>query len=109
LEPQGQVCLTILATYNTAGVKTTPAYTEAFEPLGKTTVFSRKVCLYKLTKQANAQLDFDMCTNNKCEWRPRLITAAAERMDDPLGGVKLRGQPVAAAEVARGRMWRSLP
>ena len=26
-----------------------------------------QVCLYKITKKANAKLYFDMCTNNKCE------------------------------------------
>jgi hypothetical protein len=30
------------------------------------TSFTRTVCLHKLTKQADASLTFDMCSNNKC-------------------------------------------
>lgn len=64
---QGPVCVTIAATYDTSNVRTTPSYTDSFEPLAPTTTFSKTVCLHKLTRQANAKLDFDMCTNNQCE------------------------------------------
>lgn len=61
------MCVEITALYDTSRVRTTPAYTEAFEELGAVTPFTRTVCLHKLTHQANAELDFDMCTNNECE------------------------------------------
>jgi len=70
------MCFEIYAAYDTANVKTTPSYTDAFEPLGATTEFTRKVCLYKLTRQANAKLEFDMCTNNECEWVRSLVCGA---------------------------------
>lgn len=41
--PQGPVCVDITAKYNTAGVKTTPPYTDAFEPLGDVTTVTHKV------------------------------------------------------------------
>ncbi|GBF90081.1 hypothetical protein Rsub_02789 [Raphidocelis subcapitata] len=62
----GETCVEVYATYDTSKVVTSPPYEQYYEPLGEeTTVFSRKVCLYKLTKQADATLKFDMCTSNK--------------------------------------------
>ncbi|KIY95900.1 hypothetical protein MNEG_12061 [Monoraphidium neglectum] len=62
----GETCVEVMAVYNTSRVATSPRYDQWYEPLGEdTTTFSRKFCLYKLTKQADATLKFDMCTSNK--------------------------------------------
>ena len=63
--PDGETCVEVFATYDTARVQTSPDYQQWYQPLGEQTAFSRKVCLYKLTKQADATLTFDMCTSNK--------------------------------------------
>jgi hypothetical protein len=68
-KPQGETCVEVLATYNTSRVRTSPPYQYDYAPMGDTTTFSRKVCLYKLTQQADATLTFDMCSSNKCELR----------------------------------------
>lgn len=64
---QGENCVEIYATYDTSKVVTSPPYEQYYQPMGDFTTFSNKVCLYKLTKQADATLKFDMCTSNKCE------------------------------------------
>jgi hypothetical protein len=66
----------IFATYDTSKLVTSPPYEQYYEPLAETHVFSRKVCLYKLTKQADATLTFDMCSSNKCECKGRLGAGA---------------------------------
>ncbi|GBF95902.1 hypothetical protein Rsub_08493 [Raphidocelis subcapitata] len=63
--PDGPICIEISASYDTGAVSTTPSYTDLFEPLAPTTTFKRTVCLHKLTRQADAKLDYDMCINNK--------------------------------------------
>jgi hypothetical protein len=58
----------VFATYDTSKLITSPPYEQFYEPLQETQVFSRKVCLYTLAKQADATLTFDMCSSNKCEF-----------------------------------------
>lgn len=40
---QGDTCVEISATYDTSRVVTSPDYTQHYQALGETTVFSRKV------------------------------------------------------------------
>ncbi|KAI8470461.1 MAG: hypothetical protein J3K34DRAFT_420580 [Monoraphidium minutum] len=61
----GETCVEVMATYDTSKLVTSPPYQQWYQPYGDTHTFSRKVCLYKLTKQADATLKFDMCTSNK--------------------------------------------
>jgi hypothetical protein len=89
-----------MASYDTRKVKTSPPYEQYYEPLGATTVFSRKVCLYKLTKQADATLTFDMCTSNKCEWRKG---GRGKRV--PRGGGECVSPPLPCASFNPLRPW----
>ena len=92
--PDGQHCVEVTAAYDAARVRTSPPYAElGFEELGATMPVSRTVCVFKLTKQAEASLDFDMCTNNEmtlnvADVRPLPVNVSLDA--EPTGKTLLR-------------------
>jgi hypothetical protein len=65
---QGLTCIEVKAAYSTSAFATTPDYTTLGVPaLAASTVFSKQVCVFKMTRQASAVLKFDMCTTDTCE------------------------------------------
>ncbi|KIY98911.1 hypothetical protein MNEG_9051 [Monoraphidium neglectum] len=63
--PEGLTCIEVKAAYSTSAFATTPDYTTLGVPaLAASTVFSKQVCVFKMTRQASAVLKFDMCTTD---------------------------------------------